>query len=105
MSKQFTVVSGHEGLDWATLAATEGTLVFLMGLTLLTETVTNLINHGLSAETPAAVIEDGYGPHQRVTTAALAHIADRAAEVGAAAPAVVVIGEVAALDLRSSRHS
>lgn len=99
LSKQFTVVSGHEGLDWPSLATTEGTLVFLMGVSLLAETAAQLVAHGMDPATPAAVVEDGYGPRQRVTTAPLADIARRAAEVGARPPAVIVVGEVAALDL------
>ncbi|WP_187361104.1 uroporphyrinogen-III C-methyltransferase [Phytoactinopolyspora mesophila] len=92
--KQFTVVSGHEGLDWPSLAASEGTLVFLMGVSLLADTATNLVNAGMDASTPAAVVEDGYGPRQRLTTGTLADIAQRAAAVGAKPPAVIVVGDV-----------
>ncbi|TDE09251.1 uroporphyrinogen-III C-methyltransferase [Jiangella asiatica] len=97
LSKQFTVVSGHEGLDWSNLAGTEGTLVFLMGVSLLADTTSQLIAHGMDPDTPAAVVEDGFGPGQRVTTAPLSGIARAAAEVGAKPPAVVVVGDVAAL--------
>ena len=38
--RQFTVVSGHDGLDWPTLARLEGTPVLLMGVSLLRETGT-----------------------------------------------------------------
>lgn len=96
LAKQFTVVSGHEGLDWANLAGTEGTLVFLMGVSSLADTSAQLISHGMDPDTPAAVVEDGFGANQRVTAAALADIAARAAEVGARAPAVIVVGDVAA---------
>ncbi|WP_246222607.1 uroporphyrinogen-III C-methyltransferase [Phytoactinopolyspora limicola] len=94
LSKQFTVVSGHEGLDWPSLAASQGTLVFLMGVSLLADTAANLVAAGMAATTPAAVVEDGYGPRQRLTTGTLADIADRAAAVGAKPPAVIVVGDV-----------
>ncbi|PSK96966.1 uroporphyrinogen-III C-methyltransferase [Haloactinopolyspora alba] len=94
VAKQFTVVSGHEGLNWPALAATDGTLVFLMGVSLLADTAANLIEAGMAPRTPAAVIENGYGPGQRVTTAPLSGIAARAAEVGARPPAVIVVGDV-----------
>ena len=97
LSKQFTVVSGHEGLDWRSLAATEGTLVFLMGVSLLGETTARLVEHGMDAATPAAVIEDGFGPRQRLTTGTLTDIAARAAEVGVRPPAVIVVGDVVSL--------
>ncbi|WP_211658452.1 uroporphyrinogen-III C-methyltransferase [Phytoactinopolyspora halophila] len=95
--KQFTVVSGHEGLDWPSLASSQGTLVFLMGVSLLADTATHLIAAGMDPSTPAAVIEDGYGPRQRLTTGTLDDIADRAAAVGAKPPAVIVVGDVVTL--------
>ncbi|NEE02365.1 uroporphyrinogen-III C-methyltransferase [Phytoactinopolyspora halotolerans] len=97
VSKQFTVISGHEGLDWKPLAAGQGTLVLLMGVSLLADTAAHLIEAGKDPATPAAVIEDGYGPRQRLTSGTLADIAERAAAVGAKPPAVVVVGDVAAL--------
>ncbi|TDC47600.1 uroporphyrinogen-III C-methyltransferase [Jiangella ureilytica] len=97
LAKQFTVVSGHEGLDWANLAGTEGTLVFLMGVSLLADTAAQLVAHGMDPDTPAAVVEDGFGPRQRVTTAPLSGIARAAAEAGAEPPAVIVVGDVAGL--------
>ncbi|WP_129669482.1 uroporphyrinogen-III C-methyltransferase [Phytoactinopolyspora endophytica] len=97
VSKQFTVISGHEGLDWQPLAKSQGTLVFLMGVSLLADTASHLIAAGKDPATPAAVIEDGYGPRQRLTTGTLENIAARAAEVGAQPPAVIVVGDVAAL--------
>jgi uroporphyrin-III C-methyltransferase/precorrin-2 dehydrogenase/sirohydrochlorin ferrochelatase len=96
LSKQVTVVSGHEELDDATAGGT-GTLVLLMGVSALRETSASLLAAGRAPSTPAAVVEDGFGPRQRVTTGTLADIADLAAGRGVRAPAVVVVGEVAAL--------
>ena len=94
LSKQFTVVSGHEGLDWPSLARVEGTLVLLMGVTLLEVAARELVAHGKDPATPAAVVEDGYGPRQRTVIGTLATIAVRSAEAGVQPPAVVVVGEV-----------
>jgi uroporphyrin-III C-methyltransferase/precorrin-2 dehydrogenase/sirohydrochlorin ferrochelatase len=96
LSKQVAVVSGHEELDDATAGGT-GTLVLLMGVSALRETSASLLAAGRAPSTPAAVVEDGFGPRQRVTTGTLADIADLAAGRGVRAPAVVVVGEVAAL--------
>ena len=59
---QVTFVTGHEdptrpesAIDWASLAATPGTLVFLMGVGALEENARRLIAHGMRADTPAAV--------------------------------------------------
>jgi uroporphyrinogen III methyltransferase / synthase len=99
---QLTVVTGHEdasreasALDWAQLAAAPGTLVFLMGVRSLAENVRRLIEHGRDPATPAAVISNGTRPSQRTVTAPLDSIAEAAA--GLPAPAVTLVGEVAAL--------
>lgn len=97
LARQFTVISGHEGLDWASLAAVEGTLVFLMGVSRLAETATGLIDHGKHPATPAAIVEDGYGPRQRTTVGTLGTIARLAAQRNVRPPAVVVVGAVAHL--------
>jgi hypothetical protein len=90
LAKQFTVISGHDGLDWPSLATVEGTLVFLMAVSRLADTTAQLIAHGKDGAAPAAVLEDGDGPGQRLTTGTLADIADKAAEANVKPPAVVV---------------
>jgi uroporphyrinogen III methyltransferase / synthase len=99
---QVTFVTGHEDpskadsdLDWASLAATPGTLVFLMGVGALAANAARLIEHGMAPETPAAVISNGTRPSQRTIVAPLADIA-RAAE-GMRPPAITLVGAVAAL--------
>jgi len=94
LAKQVTVVSGHESLDWESLAALEGTLVVLMGVSLLDRTAERLVEHGRDPDTPVAVVEDGYGPRQRTTVGTLATIGGLARERGVRAPAVVVVGDV-----------
>jgi uroporphyrinogen III methyltransferase / synthase len=100
MAAQVTFVTGHEdpakpesSIDWSALAATPGTLVFLMGVGALEENARRLIAHGMAADTPAAVISHGTRPDQRTVTAPLARIAEAAA--GLPAPAITVVGEVA----------
>lgn len=97
LSKQFTVVSGHEGLDWPSLAAVEGTLVLLMGVSHLRATATQLVAHGKLGSTPVGIVEDGYGKRQRLTLGTLDDIADRAEAANVRPPAVIVVGDVAAL--------
>ena len=92
VAAQVTFVTGHEdptrpesAIDWASLAATPGTLVFLMGVGALEENARRLIAHGMRADTPAAVISHGTQSDQRTVTAPLARIADAAAELPAPA--------------------
>lgn len=97
VSRQFTVVTGHEDLDWPKLAAVEGTLVLLMGATRVERIAKELIKAGRDPNTPVAVIENGTLPSQRTTTGSLDTIGDRATAVGVRAPAVVVVGDVATM--------
>lgn len=96
-SRQVTIASGHEGLDWATLARLEGTLVLLMGVSGLASATGALIAHGKPAHTPVAIVESGCTDDQRTTTGTLATIADLARERGVRPPAVVVVGDVVEL--------
>lgn len=102
----FTVVSGHvppghpdSTVDWAALARAGSTLVVLMGVRNLPSIAAALLDGGLDPSTPAAVIADGTLPSQRVVRADVTSIARVAREAGIGAPAVTVIGDVAALDL------
>ena len=97
VTSRFTVISGHDGpLDFASLAALEGTLLFLMGVSRLPEIASELIGHGRRADEPVAVIERGTTAEQRVTVATLSTIADAAVARGVQSPAVIVVGDVAA---------
>ncbi len=97
LAKQFTVVSGHDGLDWPSLAAVDGTLLLLMGVSRLRDTADQLVQHGRDPATPTAIVEDGYGPGKRLTVGTLATIADLAAERNIQPPAVIVVGDVVSL--------
>jgi uroporphyrin-III C-methyltransferase/precorrin-2 dehydrogenase/sirohydrochlorin ferrochelatase len=99
LSKQVTVLSGHDAQDigdWSHLAAGGGTLVVLMGVAVLPEITRGLMAAGMAASTPVAVIEKGSLPDQRVTTGTVNDIAVIAQAAGVESPAVIVIGDVAA---------
>src|SRR4051794_28230714 len=87
----------ESALDWAALARFPGTLVFYMGVRALGLIAERLRAEGRPAEEPAAVIERGTLPGQRTVLATLADIAERAAAEGIRAPAVTLVGPVAAL--------
>ena len=96
-------VTGHEdpgkpgsAIDWDALARFPGTLVIYMGVRQLGEIVERLIAAGRAADEPAAAIERGTMPDQRVIEAKLGDLAAVAEASQVRAPAVVVIGRVAA---------
>ena len=102
-ASQFTVVTGRDragGLpDWDDLPH-RGTLVFLMGIGHLSEIAAGLRTHGWSPQTPAAVIQSGTTPEQRVVVGTLADIAGRAAQLES--PGTIIVGQV--VSLNSSIH-
>ncbi len=96
LARGFTVLTGHE--DIPALPADEAhTVVLLMGVSRLATTCAALVAAGRPPTTPVAVVEDGFGPRQRVVVGTLSTIADRAASAGVRPPAVTVVGAVVRL--------
>jgi uroporphyrinogen III methyltransferase/synthase len=96
-------VTGHEdpekaetALDWDALAAFPGTLVFYMGVKRLGENAAALIAGGRDAGEPAAAIERGTWAGQRTVSATLGTIAQAVEREAIKAPALIVVGAVAA---------
>jgi len=83
--------------DWSKLATATQTLCVIMGMKRLPEITAALIAHGRDPATPAAVVQWGTWPRQRVVEGTVLDIAERAASAHIANPAVVVIGAVASL--------
>lgn len=100
----FAVVTGHNdpgapahATRWEALAHAADTLVIVMGMRNLEAIVARLLAGGLAPGTPAAVVQEGSLPTQRVVEAPLGELAARVREAGLAAPAVVVVGDVVRL--------
>ncbi len=96
-----TIVTGHEcdgasRIDWSALARLD-TLVFLMAVHNAGTIASRLIEHGRSADTPAAMIQMAFWPGERIVTGTLRTIADDIRAAGIEPPATLVIGEVVAL--------
>ena len=99
-SLRFVTAHDHESWghrEWSAAAAGRQTLCLYMGVAGLGALAAGLLAHGRGAATPVAVIENGTRADQRVTLARLDELADLAARGGLASPALVVVGEVAAL--------
>ena len=84
-------------LDWASLARPGRTVVVYMGLAGLPELARQLVAHGLPPSTPAAVVQDGTLPTQRVVRGTLASLPNDVAAAGLAPPTLVIVGEVVSL--------
>lgn len=98
-----TFVTGHAkgeadpALDWSALAALKNTLVVYMGVSKAAMISEKLIDHGRAAATPVAVIENGTRDNQKIVKGTLGELG-RLIEIGGIkGPALLVIGEVAAL--------
>jgi uroporphyrin-III C-methyltransferase len=92
-----TAFAAHdvEALDAAALAGVPGTLVAFMGLAGLERLAQRLVEHGLPAATPAAVVSAGTTPREQTVVAPLGAISSAARHLPT--PALVVIGEVVSL--------
>lgn len=97
-------VSGYEAYEkaglavaWEHLANSAGTLVLMMSVGHARDNAERLIAAGRSPTTPTAVVRWGTRGIQRTVVGTLADIADRIAEAGIRAPAVMIVGEVVEL--------
>lgn len=101
-STSFTVVTGHEDpwaateTDWEAVARVGGTIVVLMGVATRAAIAERLQAGGLDPSTPVVATTWGTRPHQRTVRTTLEALGSTAIE----SPAVLVIGRVAAMDLR-----
>jgi uroporphyrin-III C-methyltransferase/precorrin-2 dehydrogenase/sirohydrochlorin ferrochelatase len=84
-------------LDWQALGQDRQTLAFYMGVAGLDTIQQRLLQAGRSAATPFAIVENGSRPEQRVVTGTLADLPGTARLHAVRSPALLVVGEVAAL--------
>ncbi len=91
---------GDADHDWRALAQPHQTLVFYMGVQGLARLRDKLITHGRAASTSVALVENGSRPQQRVVVGTLAQLPELATAHAVRAPALLVVGEVAALATR-----
>lgn len=75
----------------------DSTLVVYMGLSTLPSLALKLIHHGLPPGTPAAAVERGTTPQQRMVFAELKDLADKIKTAELVSPTLIFIGKVVAL--------
>jgi uroporphyrin-III C-methyltransferase/precorrin-2 dehydrogenase/sirohydrochlorin ferrochelatase len=101
-AQSVTFVTGHlkDGsidLNWPQLAHPHQTLVFYMGLVGLPTIVAKLIEHGVSASMPIALVQQGTTHMQKVYVGSLDNILARVEVDPPQPPTLVIVGEVVKL--------
>lgn len=84
-------------LDWATLARPLQTVVIYMGLGTLPIICRELMAHGMSSDTPAALIENASLPNERCITGELVNLPALAQQHHLKPPTLIFIGDVVRL--------
>jgi len=96
------IITGHEAskdesrMNWDALGKLD-TLVFLMGVHNVERIAEQLVVHGRSASTPAAMIQKAFWPQETVVTGTLETIAAEVERIGIEPPATLVVGDVVRL--------
>ncbi len=99
-----TFITGHrandralDSIDWKKIVSLDGTIAIYMGLYNLAHITRHLMEAGLAARTPVAVIEWGTLPRQRSCSGRLDQIADKVERKKLEAPAMIIVGDVVEL--------
>ncbi len=88
---------GTMDLDWHALARPRQTIVVYMGLLGLPTLCRELIAHGLSGATPAAIVQHGTTARQHVVSGTLSTLPQLAAAATLEPPTLIIVGEVVKL--------
>lgn len=105
-AQSVTFVTGHlkdgeiADLDWDRLTRPGQTLVIYMGVHGLARICQSLMAHGSAAATPAALVQRGTTPQQRLVLGTLADLPEQAESQGIASPALVIVGDVVRLQAK-----
>lgn len=99
-----TFVTGHEKsdrtedrIDWRALAESHGTIVVMMGLGNAKSISEGLLEGGMDADTPAAIITNGSTPEQQVELTTVSKLKDTIEDKKMEPPGIMVIGSVASV--------
>jgi uroporphyrin-III C-methyltransferase / precorrin-2 dehydrogenase / sirohydrochlorin ferrochelatase len=109
IAQAVTFVTGHAALgaepdlDWTALARPNQTVVVFMGVGTADVIAARLIAAGRDPSTPVAVVENGTRENEISAFGALGNVADVIQANGIQGPALLIIGEVAALARHEGR--
>jgi uroporphyrin-III C-methyltransferase/precorrin-2 dehydrogenase/sirohydrochlorin ferrochelatase len=88
---------GSVNLNWKALAQPNQTIVFYMGLQGIEVICRELVRHGLAADTPAALVQQGTTRSQRVLTGTLETLPRIVQATQVKAPTLIIVGQVVRL--------
>jgi len=88
---------GSINLNWSELIAPSKTLVFYMGLKGLPIICRSLIDNGMAADMPCAIVEKGTTPSQRVMVSTLDLLPQAMSQQNITSPSLFIVGEVVSL--------
>ena len=88
---------GSSDLNWKAIAQPNQTVVFYMGLYAVSKLCEQLIQHGLSSATPAALVEKGTSAEQKVHIGTIETLPDIVKEKEVKPPTLIIVGEVVKL--------
>lgn len=86
-----------DGLDWPALVRPNQTVVFYMGFKTLPLISRQLQEHGMPPDMPAAIVEHGTRPEQRVVSGTIASLPQLAEAAHIDTPALIIVGQVVTL--------
>jgi len=89
--------NGQVDVDWDLLMQPRQTIAVYMGLKHLADLTRAFIAKGAAPSLPAALIDNGTRPNQRVVIATLDTMAEKAEKAGVKGPAILIIGSVVRL--------
>jgi uroporphyrin-III C-methyltransferase/precorrin-2 dehydrogenase/sirohydrochlorin ferrochelatase len=93
---------GSVDLDWGKLARPAQTIVFYMGLHSMGDISRELIAHGLPADTPVALVQQGTTREQRVYIETLRTLPTLEQREQLKPPTIIIVGEVVRLQEKLS---
>jgi uroporphyrinogen III methyltransferase/synthase len=97
------IITGHKkagqpyDINFRALVETEGTLVFLMGVTALPDICAGLLQAGMDPDMPAAVLQQGTTAGQKRVVATVGTLEEEVRRQGIETPAIIVVGRVCGL--------
>lgn len=104
----FVTAHGRNGpldLDWSALAKPGQTAAVYMGLSRIEQLMSDFEKHGADPDTPAAIVDNGTRPNQRVVTGTVRTLAEKARAANLKGPTIVIVGSVVALRDRLDWYS
>ncbi|MBU3913928.1 siroheme synthase CysG [bacterium] len=95
--------NGNAEFDWKSLVQKNQTIVLYMGVANIENVSRNLIEHGMSPDMPAAIVQKGTTKNQKVYTGTVEKLPKIVNENNVKPPSLIIIGEVVKLHQKFSR--